>query len=302
MKKVSLLILSIIFMLIISACSGSDDGDKQITIGSKTFTEQYLFAKISTLLLEEEGFDIEETTDLGSTALRQALNNQQVDLTWDYVGTALVTYLDEEPITDPQKAFDALNEIDQSENDIVWTNLNEVDNTYTLMMREDHANELGISTISDLADYINNNPDELSIATNAEFYNRPDGLPGVEEHYGFEFSDGNVNEMETGLTYNALRDEEVDVAVGFATDGRIDAFGFINLEDDQTFFPSYNAAAAMTTETYEKYPEIEEIFAPLDDLLTSETMRAMNYEVDIEERSVDEVAREFLVENDLIEE
>ncbi|QKY70118.1 glycine betaine ABC transporter substrate-binding protein [Lentibacillus sp. CBA3610] len=299
MKKISLFIMTIIFTLVLSACGG---GDKQITIGSKSFTEQYLFAKISTILLEEEGFDVEETTDLGSTALRQALENQQVDLTWDYVGTGLVTYLDEDPMTDPQEAYETLNEIDQSENDIVWTNLNDVDNTYTLMMREDHANELGITSISDLADHVNENPDDLSIATNAEFYNRPDGLPGVEEAYGFEFPDANVNEMETGLTYNALRDEEVDVAVGFATDGRIDAFGFVNLEDDQTFFPSYNAAAAMTTETYEEYPEIEEIFAPLDDLLTSETMRAMNYEVDIEERSVDEVAREFLVENDLIEE
>ncbi|UJL47366.1 glycine/betaine ABC transporter substrate-binding protein [Virgibacillus sp. NKC19-16] len=299
MKKILFLCITFVLIVVLAACGGND---KEITVGSKTFTEQYLFAKMSSLLLEEEGFTVNETTDLGSTALRQALENNQVDLTWDYVGTGLVTYLGEDPMVDPQEAFDRLNEIDQAENDIVWTNLNEVDNTYTLMMREDHATELGISTISDLADYINNNPGELSMATNAEFANREDGLPGVEEAYGFEFANENVREMETGLTYNALRDGEVDVAVGFATDGRIDAFGFVNLEDDLPFFPSYNAAAAMTAETYEEYPEIEEIFAPLDDLLTSEVMRGLNYEVDIEERSVDEVAREFLVENGLIEE
>lgn len=298
MKKISLLFTSILLLFILSSCGGSD---KQITIGSKSFTEQYLFAKMTSILLEEEGFDVDEMNDLGSTALRQALENKQVDLTWDYVGTGLVTYLGEEPMTDPEEAFNTLNEIDQAENDIVWTNLNEVDNTYTLMMREDHAAELDIQSISDLANYINENPEELSIATNAEFSNRSDGLPGVEEAYGFEFSPGNVREMETGLTYNALRDEEVDVAVGFATDGRIDAFGFINLEDDQSFFPSYNAAAVMTTEIYEEYPEIEEILAPLSDLLTSEVMRGLNYEVDIEDRSIDEVAREFLVENNLIE-
>lgn len=298
MRKISLLFTSVLLLLFLSACGGSD---KQITIGSKSFTEQYLFAKMTAILLEEEGFDVEETTDLGSTALRQALENKQVDLTWDYVGTALVTYLGKEPMTDPVEAYNTLNEIDQAENDIVWTNLNEVDNSYTLMMREDHANELGIQSISDLAAYINENPDELSIATNAEFFNRDDGLPGVEETYGFEFSPNHVHEMETGLTYNALRDEEVDVAVGFATDGRIDAFGFINLEDDQSFFPSYNAAAAMTTEIYEKYPELEEILTPLSELLTSEVMRGLNYQVDIEDRSVDEVAREFLIENGLIE-
>src|SRR5699024_10456246 len=299
MKKIGLLFTTILFLFILSACGGSN---KEIKIGSKSFTEQYLFATMSSILLEEEGFDVKETTDLGSTALRQALENKQVDITWDYVGTGLVTYLGEDPVTDPKEAFDTLNEIDQAENDLIWTNLNEVDNTYTLMMREDHADELGIQSISDLANYINENPKELSIATNAEFSNRPDGLPGVEKTYDFEFLADNVREMETGLTYNALRDEEVDVAVGFATDGRIDAFGFVNLEDDQTFFPSYNAAAVMTLETYEDHPEIEEIFTPLSEVLTSEAMRAMNYEVDIEDRSVEEVAREFLLENGLIEE
>lgn len=299
MRKIGLFMGSIILVMMLAACGG---GGKEITVGSKSFTEQYLFAKMSTLLLEEEGFKVKETTDLGSTALRQALENKQVDMTWDYVGTALVTYLDEDPITDPIAAFDKLNDIDQENNDIVWTNLNEVDNSYTLMMRADQAEELGISSISDLSGYLNEHPGELSIATNAEFANRPDGLHGVEETYDFEFGANQVNEMETGLTYNALKDEQVDVASGFATDGRIEAFNFITLEDDKSFFPSYNAAVAMTTETYEEYPELEDIFAPLDDLLTSEVMRELNYQVDIEDKSIDEVARGFLIENGLIEE
>lgn len=299
MRKIGLFMGSIILVMMLAACGG---GGKEITVGSKSFTEQYLFAKMSTLLLEEEGFKVKETTDLGSAALRQALENKQVDMTWDYVGTALVTYLDEDPITDPIAAFDKLNDIDQENNDIVWTNLNEVDNSYTLMMRADQAEELGISSISDLSGYLNEHPGELSIATNAEFANRPDGLHGVEETYDFEFGANQVNEMETGLTYNALKDEQVDVASGFATDGRIEAFNFITLEDDKSFFPSYNAAVAMTTETYEEYPELEDIFAPLDDLLTSEVMRELNYQVDIEDKSIDEVARGFLIENGLIEE
>ncbi|RKQ27929.1 glycine betaine ABC transporter substrate-binding protein [Oceanobacillus halophilus] len=297
MKKLHVIITLLITITVLAACGGGND--KQITVGAKNFTEQYLLAKMTTYMLEEEGFDVKETTDLGSTALRQALENKQVDITWDYVGTGLVTYLGEDPMTDPQAAFDKLNEIDQADNEIVWTNLNEVDNTYTLMMRAADAEELGITSISDLADYVNSNPGELTMASDAEFSNREDGLPGVYETYGFEFE--NVTDMETGLNYNALRDEEADVSVGFATDARIDAFDFINLEDNQSFFPSYNAAAAMTTETYEEYPELEEILSPLSDLLTSEVMRDLNYQVDIEEKSVDDVAKEFLVENGLIE-
>ncbi|RLL43904.1 glycine/betaine ABC transporter substrate-binding protein [Oceanobacillus piezotolerans] len=299
MKKLKLLITLLIAGLVLAACGGGSD--KEITIGSKNFTEQYLLAKMTTFILEDNGFEVDETTDLGSTALRQALENKQVDLTWDYVGTGLVTYLGEEPMTDPQEAYEKVNEIDQAENDIIWTNLNDVDNTYTLMMRQADAEELGIKSISDLAAYINENPGELTMASDAEFSNRDDGLPGVEEMYGFEFQKGNVIDMETGLNYNALRDGEVEVSVGFATDGRIEAFDFINLEDDKSFFPSYNAAVAMTTETNENYPELEEILAPLSQTLDSETMRKLNYEVDIEERSVDEVAKEYLTENGLIE-
>lgn len=284
-------------MVVLTACGGND---KSLTVGAKNFTEQYLFAKMSTYLLEKEGFEVDEKANLGSSALRKALENEQVDLTWDYTGTGLVTYLGEEPMTDGQAAFEKLNKID-ADNGIVWTNLTEVDNTYTIMMRADHAEELGISSISDLAEYVNSKPGELTMATDAEFANRPDGLPGVEKTYGFEFKNESVKEMEIGLNYGALRDEKVDVSVGFATDARIDAFGFVNLEDDKSFFPSYNAAVAMTTKLYEKHPEIEEIFAPLEDLLTSKVMRELNYQVDIEERSVDDVAKEFLVENGLLE-
>ncbi|MFD2044838.1 glycine betaine ABC transporter substrate-binding protein [Ornithinibacillus salinisoli] len=300
MKKLLLIVTTVILAVTLAACGDSDK--KEITVGAKNFTEQFLLAKMTTLILEENGFEVDEKSNMGSSALRQALENEQVDLTWDYTGTGLVTYLGQDPIAEKQVAYEKVNEIDQADNGIYWTNLSEANNTYTIMMRQDHADELGITSISDLADYMNNNGNPFSFATDAEFANRPDGLPGVEETYGFEFTDENVKEMSIGLNYDALRDEEVETSVGFATDARIDAFNFVNLEDDMQFFPSYNAAIAMTEETYETYPEIEEIMQPLAETLTDESLRELNYLVDIEENSVDDVARDFLVENGLLEE
>ncbi|MFC7063178.1 glycine betaine ABC transporter substrate-binding protein [Halobacillus seohaensis] len=303
MKKI--LMLATIFILSIgalAACSSGGDGeDKNITVGAKNFTEQFILAKMAILKLEDNGYSVEEKSNLGSSALRQALENKQVDLTWDYTGTGLVTYMGEDPIADKQEAYDTVKELDMERNDIYWTNLSEVNNAYTIVMTQEKADELAIESIGDLAEYVNNNPDELRFGTDAEFANRDDGLPGVEETYGFEFGDANISEMNYGLQYEALNNEEVDVAMGFATDSRIREYELVNLEDTESFFPSYNAAIAMTNETYENHPEVEEILKPIAEQLDSETMRELNYQVDVEERSVDDVAQTYLEENGLLD-
>ncbi|QKS73097.1 glycine/betaine ABC transporter substrate-binding protein [Paenalkalicoccus suaedae] len=295
MKK-AIGVVGLASVALLGACSSGD----QVTVGAKNFTEQFILAKMTELLLEQEGYEVEMRDNLGSTALRQALENGQVDVTWDYTGTGLVTYNGEDPIADVDEAFARIQEVD-GEQGITWTNISEVNNTYTLVMREDQANELGIESISDLSDYVNDNPGEFRMASDAEFANRPDGLPGVYETYGFEFGDAQVIEMNYGLNYDAIGNEEVEVAVGFSTDSRIPELNLINLEDDMDFFPAYSAAVSMTTEIYEEFPEMEEVFQRMADILDSEIMAELNYQVDIEQRNVDEVAEEFLQESGLLE-
>ncbi|GAB3792251.1 ABC transporter substrate-binding protein [Virgibacillus kimchii] len=304
MKKRIQVLLTLLLMAAFLAACGDSDGDgenKEITFGAKNFTEQFLLAQMGTIILEENGYDVEERSNLGSTALRQALENEQVDITFDYSGTGLVTYMGEDPIADKEEAFETVNELDQERNGIYWTNLMEVNNTYTIAMKQEVADELGIVSIADLADYVNENPGELRFGTDAEFGNRADGLPGLEETYDFAFGSDNISEMSYGLQYDALENDEVDVAMGFETDSRIRELNLVNLEDSEEFFPSYNAALAMTEDTYENHPEIQELLQPLTEELDSEIMRELNYQVDIEERSVNDVAREYLEENGLLE-
>lgn len=298
-KRIIGMVTVLLTAAMLTACGGG--GDKDITIGAKNFTEQFLLAKMGALVLEENGYNVEEKSNMGSTALRQALENEQVDFTFDYTGTGLVTYLGEDPIADKQEAFETVNEVDQERNGIYWTNLMDINNTYTIAMKQERADELGIATLEDLANYVNENPGELRFGTDAEFGNRPDGLPGLQETYGFEFGSDNISEMTYGLQYDALDAGEVDVAVGFQTDSRIRDLNLVNLEDTLDFFPSYNAALAMTEDTYNNHPEIQELLKPLTDMLDSEIMRELNYQVDIEERSVDDVAREYLEENGFLE-
>ncbi|PTX49349.1 osmoprotectant transport system substrate-binding protein [Melghirimyces profundicolus] len=290
----------LIIVSFLAACTNLGAGGKQVTIGGKNFTEQYLLSQMTVFMLRERGFDVDEMNNLGSTVVRKALVNKQIDLMWEYTGTALVTYMGKEPIADPGKAFEKVKELDEKRG-IKWMNMSEVNNTYCFVMDKKEAKKYGIRSISDLAAYVRKHPGELKMATDAEFANRPDGLKGVEKRYDFNFGAEQVKQLETGLTYTALASGEVDVAMGFSTDAAIEKYDLLILKDDKHFFPPYYAAVSIHEDVYQKYPEVEEVTQKLADRLDSATMRKLNYRVDVEGKSVSVVAHDWLVKNGLIE-
>ncbi|MFJ6412778.1 MULTISPECIES: ABC transporter substrate-binding protein [Terribacillus] len=295
-KRLTLFAFLMALLVVLSSCG---PGGKSITVGAKTFTEQLVIAKMTAFILEDNGYNVEEIQNLGSSAMRQAIETRQVDMSWEYVGTALVTYLDQEPIADKDEAMQKVKELDKN-NGIAWTNLTDANNTYALVMERDKADELGIETLSDLAAYDKENPEDLRFGMETEFRNRRDGMPGLEEHYGFKVPDSNIREMEIGLYYTALGNDEIDVTQAFVTDPQINSMDLKILEDDQKFFPSYNYAATINQETLDEYPELTELLEPLQNALTEDTLRELNYQVDIEQKSVERVAKDFLDENNLL--
>ncbi len=284
---------------VLSACGGKSE--ETIKIGSKEFTEQLLLGQITVLALEDAGYKVEDKTGVaGSDKVRLALENGDFDMYWEYTGTAWLSFLQhEDPITDSQDAYDKV-KAEDAENNLEWLQYASLNNTYTLMMRREESERLGIKSISDLAEYINENPGELITAIDHEFSIRPDGYPGVQEHYGFTQGENEIKIMDLGIMYKTLKEEQVDIAMGFATDGRIAAYDLVNLEDDKAFFPVYNAAPVVRKEMLESNPEIEEILGKIALLLDTETITKLNYEVDINEREPEEVAREWLQSEGLI--
>jgi len=168
------------------------------------------------------------------------------------------------------------------------------------MMQQATGDELGLVSISDLVAYINGGGD-ASLCINQEFYARPDGFRGVEELYGFQFDEAQVIMMDSGLTYKALQDGERTTAMSFATDGRIAAFGFFNLEDDLQYFPVYNPAQVVRQEILDSYPYIATVLEPASQALTTEKMMELNKRVDIDEEDTIDVACDFLMTEGLVE-
>lgn len=308
MKKLVMFIVIGLLSFVLVACGGSDNTSgsnepseekkAKLTIGGKDFTEQLILSKMTSIYLKENGYDVEEASNMGSAVVRTALENGQIDLYWEYTGTALVVYQEHEVETDPDKTYQIVKETDAEEG-LVWLDKAEINNTYALLMREELADELGIHTISELANHINNIDDSLKFASNAEFYARDDGMKGLEVKYGFEFPSKNVVRMDSGLLYNALKEGQVDVSVGFATDGRIKGFELITLADDQFFFPAYNAAPVIREDLVDD--EISTLLNNLAAKLNTETMMNLNYSVDVEHNDIAEVSRQWLVEQGLLD-
>jgi len=271
----------------------------KVVVGGKDFTEQRLLSAITSIYLKEKGYPVEEVNGMGSQIVRSALENGQIDVYWEYTGTGLVVYQKQPAESDPVKAYETIKALDH-ELGLVWLNRADFNNTYAILMRRQHAEELGIKTISDLARYVNENPKALKFATNAEFYARDDGMKGLEKTYGFTVPSDRMVKMDSGLLYNALKEEQVDVSNGFATDGRIKGFDLITLEDDKLFFPAYHAAPVIRQAKLDEDPDLANLLNAIADKLDTETIVRLNYTVDVEHKEVAEVAREWLTSVGLI--
>ena len=270
-----------------------------IVVGGKAFTEQQIMTAMTVELLKAKGFTPERKAGMGSAAVRAALENGQIDVYWEYTGTGLTVYNKiADKFASAEDAYKRLKEADAAKG-IVWLNMSRVNNTYAFAMNKDDAQKRGLATMSDLAKAINGGA-KLTFASNAEFYARPDGLPGWQSAYGFEFDRDNVKRMDTGLTYSALKERQVDTAVVFATDGRIPAFNFIVLKDDKSYAPPYNMTPVVRNEILDKNPKIAEPLNALASKLNNENMARLNASVDVDKKTVEDVAHGFLKEQGLI--
>ena len=304
MKKYLALLLAfaMIFSMVGCGSKGSDKGsDVVVKIGGKDFTEQLILAQLTVQLLESNGIKAEDKSNVaGSDTCRKALEAGEFGLYWEYTGTAWSMLLQEsgEMSTDPKELFDAVKAADEA-NDMVWLNYAPMNNTYALVMPEALSSELGITSYTELGEYITANPGALVLACDHEFTAREDGLPGLVATYGTDFGDS-LKTMEMGIVYQTLGAGQADVGMVFATDGRIKANNLILLKDDKNFFPVYNGAPCVRKDILEAHPKIEELLGKLAALLTDEVMQDLNYMVDGDNLEPSEVAAKFLKDQGLV--
>jgi osmoprotectant transport system substrate-binding protein len=282
-----------------SIAQNYDFAGQTYTVGSKEFTEQLVLGNITRLALEESGATVNDQIGLaGSDAVRTAMESGEIDMYWEYLGTGWINILGETGSI-PEPAYETVRDRDLAENNIYWLEPAPEENSYAIATNRETADQYGLSTLSDLGAFIEENPDEASICVGSEFAVRDDGLPGLQEAYGYEFPD--IQRIQDGLVYDQVANGEgCNFGSVFTTDGRIANLDLVLLEDDQEFFPAFNGALTMRQEVFEGNEQLADLFGEISPLLTTEQMQQLNLEVDVNGVPPEEVAETFLRDNGLV--
>jgi len=259
------------------------------TVSSKDFTESILLGKITEAVLEAHGATVTDKTNIkGSVNTREALTSGQVDMYWEYTGTAWITYLkNTKPLADPAAQFTAVKAAD-AKNGIAWLPMAPMNDTYAFATRPDIASKLNVTKLSDLSKLP---VGDLTFCIESEFSTRDDGFPGVVKAYGLNIPKSNVKMLDTGVIYKTTaQGGTCNFGEVFATDGRISALKLKVLDDDKRFFPNYNAALTMKQTMLNKYPKIADYMAPVAAKLDNATMTDLNAKVDAQGMDPGDVA------------
>jgi osmoprotectant transport system substrate-binding protein len=295
MKLISKIAIPLFLMALFPACNSHRE--QRIVVGSKNFTEQAVLGEIFAQLLEARThLTVERRFYLaGSFICHQAILSGRIDLYPEYTGTALTAILKDPLERGEQAVYQRVrNEYEQRFQLTLGPALG-FDNTFALEVRGDDARRLQLKTISQATQYT----PQWRAGFGYEFMERADGYKGLAATYDLRFKEP-PRIMDLGLLARALKEKQVDLAVGNATDGLIPALDLFVLADDKHYFPPYEAVPVIREETLRAHPEVGTALAELAGKISDQEMQQLNYAVDGQHRDLKSVAHEFLQKKGLV--
>lgn len=282
--------------LVLGACGGDDggggEGAEAVTVGSANFPESQLLAEIYAQALEAADVSVERNLNTGSReAYFGAIEAGEIDLLPEYTNSLLSFVL---RIADPEATPSATSVDEQvtalgealPESLKVLTPSTAEDKD-VIVCRADVAEGLGITNLSELAAVA----DQITLGAPPEFEQRsPFGLAGFRDLLDAEFAE--FVPLAPGEVADALKGEAIDCGNLFSTMSVITTEGFVALEDDQTLVP--NEAVLPLIRVDAASDEVVEALDAVSASLTTDKLKAMMVEVEVEAADPADVAADYL--------
>lgn len=280
------------------ALSFAGCGGKKITIASKQYTENILLSEMLAQLIEAKtDIKVERKQNLGGTSVVfPGMQKGEIDIYVEYTGTANGEILKNTgPVGTPDEVYDRVKKAFAEQYDITWFDPIGINNTYALGVTRAFAQEKQLAKCSDLAPL----SPELRFGANHVFYSREsDGYDATVNTYGFKFKES--LKLDSSVLYDAIVSGDLDVMIVYATDAKLKELDLIALEDDKHVYPPYYGAPICRNDTLKAHPELSEVLNSLAGQIDDVTMQELNFKVEGDKRSVEDVAKEFLQSKGLI--
>ena len=286
----------VMIALLISNFFLNQKAERQITIGSMDFSEQEVLSYMVKELIEDRtDITVKQKLSLGSSSIvLGAIQENHIDMYIDYTGTIYGSVLKHDPNSNADEVYETSKKELKEKYDLnILTPLG-FNNTYTLAVKKELCDQYQLKTISDLSLIAN----QLTFSPTITCMERKDCWLGLQNAYSLDFQ--NIVPIDGAPRYTALINGDSDVIDAYSTDGLLQKFDLVILEDDQNFFLPYHAIPVVNNNVLNHYSDIIPILEELGEHLDDETMRNLNYQVDEMRRSPSEVAKTFLKEEGLI--
>ena len=312
-KNRTLALGAALLALVVSACApgggsspAASDGSPgestgasgTVTIGSQGFYESQLMAEIYAQALEAGGYTVERNLGIGTREQTYpALTSGQIDMMPEYIGS-LTTFLEGEASGDPDETASALTDL-ISEDGLAALDFTPAQDQNAFVVRSETAEELGLETMSDLAEHAT----ELVWGLPPECETNPLCSGALEDSYGIPFADLEIEPLAAcdAPIATALNDGVVDVAELCSTQPDIERFGFVRLDDDMKTQPADNIAPVINQEKLDELgSDFADVLNAVSAAMTTEDLTSLGVQVAVEQRDSAEVATEWLTDMGLI--
>ena len=246
-----------------------------------------------------------DETALGGVGMNfRAVDNAETTLFWPYTGGVWLTLPPERTraISDAEELYEAARRKMRRYHDLAYLNRAPYNNTYVLITTAEWAQQTGIGTMTDFAEYVSNGNTGFSVVMGPEFRTRSDGWPGLAKYYGFNEARSAIDVRNVGasLTYQVVGEGGAEVGVGFSTNPNIPRYELETIEDNKSFFPIYNPAPLVNGAALDANPEMREPLNAIGPTLTTEKILRLNVLVSLQGRNPQDVARQYLRSEGLI--
>jgi osmoprotectant transport system substrate-binding protein len=232
----------------------------------------------------------------GTYICQQAMLSGRIDIYPEYTGTALTAILKQKVGGDKSEVYQRVKSEYETRLGLTLGPPFGFNDTFAMEIRGDDARRLNLRTLSQAAAFA----PQWRAGFGYEFMERPDGYAGMASVYGLHFAVP-PRIMDLGLLVPALKNHQIDIAAGNATDGLIPALNLFVLEDDRHYFPPYEAVAVIRQQTVQQHSEVVQAIAELGGKISDQEMQQLNYALDGQHRDVKDVAHEFLRSKGLVE-